>query len=264
MHQNDYNWYSTNSTNRFQRAIPAEYPRLEQYSDEGRYVLGNSIDNESARKSFIMSVPEGTVEKWTQYRKEMKDKCFLGKRQMGLRHDDSDTTLRTFPEKKFAYDEDYDHDIQEGSDGSQPSWNEYDRSKYVLNRKVIPVSATTFQASPHSTVETDQIFVDDRQPSTTIARMIISGKENHSHKHVISSESGSGNSSIDMLPDSTVQKPLRKSKNVTTGMGSTLIVTVQSNPDHEIEECILNKYGHCFAPTICPFAHNGVVRKVQG
>lgn len=263
MHQNDYNWYSTNSSNRFQRTIPAGYPRLEQYSDEGRYVLGKSIDNESARKEFIMSVPEETVEKWADYRREMKEKCLLGKRQLGSLHDESDTTLRTYPEKTFHY-EDYDNEQQEGSD--EPSWNEYNRSKYVLNRKVPSVSAATSQASPHSTVETDQIFVDDRQPSTSQqARMVISGKENRSHKHVTSSDSGSLHSGMsNVLPDSTVQRPLRESKTVTTEKGSTLIVTVRSTPDREIQECILNKYGHCFAPTLCPFAHNGVVRKVQG
>uniref|UniRef100_A0A1I7UFZ2 C3H1-type domain-containing protein n=1 Tax=Caenorhabditis tropicalis TaxID=1561998 RepID=A0A1I7UFZ2_9PELO len=29
----------------------------------------------------------------------------------------------------------------------------------------------------------------------------------------------------------------------------------------ETSECVLNKYGHCIAPSICPFAHCGVVQK---
>ncbi|CAP31248.2 Protein CBG12174 [Caenorhabditis briggsae] len=293
MHHNEYNWYSTSkystvinplinifsdTTNRFQRMIVRERPYPQQYSDEGRYPLGRTTDPESLKMRSQLTTPlqEKTLQKWAAHQKEMADQCLLRKRQLGLRHEDSDPSWRTYPEKRTTYEED-DHETQGGSDASQPSWNEYDRSKYVLNRKVNPPSVTHSHSSPHSTADSDQIFVDgekvennlkvgifkisDSQPSTTQMRWVVSGKENND-KHVSSSDNNTSNSSETTA--SSPDRPLRKSVSVTTDRGPTLIVTVPSVSENGVEECILNKYGHCFAPTICPFSHNGSVKSTKG
>ncbi|ULU11909.1 hypothetical protein L5515_001427 [Caenorhabditis briggsae] len=264
MHHNEYNWYSTNTTNRFQRMIVRERPYPQQYSDEGRYPLGRTTDPESLKMRSQLTTPlqEKTLQKWAAHQKEMADQCLLRKRQLGLRHEDSDPSWRTYPEKRTTYEED-DHETQGGSDASQPSWNEYDRSKYVLNRKVNPPSVTHSHSSPHSTADSDQIFVDDSQPSTTQMRWVVSGKENND-KHVSSSDNNTSNSSETTASSPDIQRPLRKSVSVTTDRGPTLIVTVPSVSENGVEECILNKYGHCFAPTICPFSHNGSVKSTKG
>lgn len=255
MQHNEYNWYSTNSAKRYQRIIIQHQARPSQFSDDGRYPLGSASDPENVemRRQIIQSVSEETLKEWDDYRKNMRDKCLLRKRQMGSRHEEVDERFRTYPVKKSMIEEDLENDTH-GSDASQQGRNDYDRSKYVLIRKTNPVTTTTAHDSPLSTAENDQIFVDDREPSASQVRWVVSGKEELEEKQVTSTDSHY------QKPKQIVTSPDKKSKIGTSEKTQTLIVTIPSTT----EECILNKYGHCFAPAICPFAHNGVVRKIEG
>ncbi|KAF1770450.1 hypothetical protein GCK72_002269 [Caenorhabditis remanei] len=264
MHHNEYNWYSTNSTKRYQRTLGGQPPRATQFSDEGRFPLGSFSDPENVemRKKIIESVSENTLIEWVEHQKGMRDKCLLRKRQLGIKQPDEDERYRTYPEKRFMTEDDLENDTQGASDASQPSRNDrndYDRSKYVLIRKVNPIPTTSAQPSPRSAADSDQIYVDDSQPSTTQARLIVSGKENHRDRQVTSS-----NGHLKKSRNGSAPAELSTRKPVTAERATTLKVTVPSSSSNAVEECILNKYGHCFVPGICPFSHNGVVKNIAG
>lgn len=253
----NYNWYSTSSQQRFKRTIINE-PKITQFSDKGRFPLGSAShpDNVEMRDRLIESVSEETLQKWVDYNTELRQKCSLRKRQLGIKQEEIDETLRTYPKKTYVIED----DLENGSDGSQQSRMDYDRSKYVLIRKVNPIHTTTSILPPPvvGSVSSDQIFVDDSQPSTSNVRWVVSGKENNAEKQVTSADSSLHSTRV---ATSSQESSPRKVINGTVENRSTLIVTIPSSSTNVVQECILNKYGHCFAPTVCPFAHNGVVRK---
>lgn len=252
-----YNWYSTSSQQRFKRTIINE-PRITQFSDKGRHPLGSASDPENAelRDRIVESVTEETLHKWVDFQTDMREKCSLRKRQLGMELEEIDEKLRTYPKKKYVIEDDLDN----GSDGSQQSRVDYDRSKYVLIRKANPTPSTSSSLPPPvvESVSSDQIFVDDSQPTTSSVRWIVSGKENNADKQVSSTD---GSLQITRVATSSQENLPRKVVNGTIEKKATLIVTIPSSSANVNQECILHKYGHCFAPTVCPFAHNGVVRK---
>ncbi|EGT32561.1 hypothetical protein CAEBREN_11059 [Caenorhabditis brenneri] len=253
----NYNWYSTSSQQRFKRTIINE-PKITQFSDEGRFLLGSAShpENVEMRDRLIESVAEETLQKWVDYHAEMRRKCSLRKRQLGIEQEEIDEKLRTYPRKTYVIEDDLDNN----SDGSQQSRMDYDRSKYVLIRKLNPTPTTSSILPPPvvESVSSDQIFVDDSQPSTSNVRWVVSGKENNAEKHATSIDSSLHSTRV---ATSSQESSPRKVANGTVENRSTLIVTVPSSSTNVVQECILNKYGHCFAPKVCPFAHNGVVRK---
>uniref|UniRef100_A0A1I7TJX4 C3H1-type domain-containing protein n=1 Tax=Caenorhabditis tropicalis TaxID=1561998 RepID=A0A1I7TJX4_9PELO len=258
-----YNWYSTNSHKQYLRTHRPQ-PRLTQYSDEGRYPLGSASDpdNSQLRDQIIETVSEETLRKWVDFQTEMRDKCSLRKRQLGMKHERVDERLRTYPKKKCATENDQDNETQEASDESQPSRIDYDRSKYVLNRKINKPSTNPYANQPTTeTVSSDHIFIDVSQPSATNVRLVVSGKENFAEKQVTTSDN---RYQVTRVPVSVNEAFERKNVNGISEAGSTLLVTVPASSVLPTQECVLNKYGHCFAPTKCPFSHIGTIKKNGG
>ncbi|CCD65146.1 C3H1-type domain-containing protein [Caenorhabditis elegans] len=254
MYHHGFHYYSTNNSHSYSRTRnPPKSWNL------GPHELGSSTDpeNRAMQESIINSVSEQTLQSWIDFREEINKKNLLLRNKLKIPSEKIDDKYHTFPEKKQS---DYaDAEIYAGSDASQPSRNEYDRSKYVLNRKVrcAPTEIITDSSqSPGASPSSDQIFIDDSQPSTTKRRWVISEPDDNSDKHVSSSENHQQREKI----ISPTEKTLQKSTSSNSSPTLKLFVTVPSSSN---QECILHKYGHCIAPQICPFAHDGVVRKLE-
>uniref|UniRef100_A0A8R1I7I2 Uncharacterized protein n=1 Tax=Caenorhabditis japonica TaxID=281687 RepID=A0A8R1I7I2_CAEJA len=234
-----YNWYSTNSLKRYH----AKNDRPTQYSDEGRVPLGSASDAENLqmRHKMLESVGEETLELWESYRKEMREKSLLAQHQLGLPVEEPSENLRTYPTKRHNFEE-FEAEMGANSDTSTANaktgqFGAYDRSKYVLNRKVNPL--------PVSTSSTTSTSASARTPEP-ISGILFR---------------------INTLTKNTLtcfqpaEKPLLTPATSSTKSPPQTDATTSSTPSSPIRECTLNKYGHCLDPAACEFAHNGALLK---
>ncbi|EGT46452.1 hypothetical protein CAEBREN_22929 [Caenorhabditis brenneri] len=216
--------------------------RQTRYSDVGRYELGSFNDAESVefRKRSVGSVSDETIKRWTDFQTEMREQCSLRK----VSKEEIDEKLKTFPKKKWEFEEEID---------DYPQYSQqYDRSKYKFVRTV--ENENDSQSSSSSAKHDD----DDCQIINVTSRSASEDKENSPTKvtpktpeKVTSSSPQKENSPPKITPKTPEKEP------------TPLVTPPPSSPSKIVSpECILHKYGHCFSPKTCPFAH-GVVQAVR-
>ncbi|CAL2028134.1 unnamed protein product [Caenorhabditis brenneri] len=290
----NYNWYSTKSQRQHEQQQTNE-SRQTRYSDVGRYELGSFNDAESVefRKRSVGSVSDETIKRWTDFQTEMRELCSLRK----VTKEEIDEKLKTFPKKKWEFEEEIDDYPQYSQQYDRSKYkfvrtveNENDSQSSSSSAKhddddcqIINVTSRSASEDKENAPQPPKVIekTPEKQSSdkTEDSIFVISeGEKDKMESHVITQIATSSSPQKENSPSKITPKTPEKATSSspqkensppkitpkTPEKEPTLLVTPPPSSPSKIvsPECILHKYGHCFSPKTCPFAH-GVVQAVR-